>query len=75
MILSNGTTLTPNKVDLLKEYQDVLSRINLNVPVVSSRERWAKRTNMKEHLYDKLIRNISMLWTSCLTWFRGGLLV
>jgi hypothetical protein len=58
MILSNGTTLTPNKVDLLKEYQDVLSGINLNVPVLSSRERWAKRTNMKEHLYDKLIRNI-----------------
>ena len=58
MVLSNGTTLTPNKVDILKEFQDVLSGINLNIPIFTSKELWAKRTNMKEGMFDNMIRNV-----------------
>lgn len=58
MILSNGTTLTPAKADLIKEYNDVISGVNLNTPVFSSANLWAKRTNMKPGMFKNLIRNI-----------------
>ena len=58
MILSNGTTLTPNKTDMIKEYQDVINGVNLNVPVLSDAELWAKRAGTKPGMYNNLIRNI-----------------
>lgn len=58
MILSNGTTLTPNKTDLIKEYKDVINGVNLNIPVLSDAELWAKRAGTKPSMYDNMIRNI-----------------
>lgn len=58
MILSNGTTLTPNRTDLLAEFSDVISGINLNIPIFTSKELWAKRTNFKEGMFDNMIRNV-----------------
>lgn len=58
MILSNGTTLTPNKTDLIKQYKDVINGVNLNVPVLSNAELWAKRAGTKPSMYKNMIRNI-----------------
>jgi MoaA/NifB/PqqE/SkfB family radical SAM enzyme len=58
MILSNGTTLTPNKADLLAEFSDVISGVNLNIPIFTSKELWAKRVNLREGMFDNMIRNV-----------------
>jgi len=57
MVLSNGTTLTPKKTDLLVEYQDVLSGVCLNVPCFEP-ELWSKRVNLSEKLFPQLVTNI-----------------
>lgn len=57
MVLSNGTTLTPQKTDLLVEYKDVISGVCLNVPCFEP-ELWAKRVNLSPKLFDKLVSNI-----------------
>ena len=58
MVLSNGTTLTPQKTDLLVKYKDVISGVCLNVPCFES-ELWAKRVNLSASLFPKLIDNIN----------------
>jgi hypothetical protein len=57
MVLSNGIPLTPEKVDILKEYQDVLSGICLNTPAFDA-ETWSKRSGINIKQFDKLISNI-----------------
>lgn len=57
MVLSNGGPLTKDKTDLLKEYQDVLSGICLNVPAFDA-ETWSKRSGMPIEHFDGLIDNI-----------------
>ncbi|NBO99211.1 MAG: radical SAM/SPASM domain-containing protein [Proteobacteria bacterium] len=57
MVLSNGTPLTPQKTDLLIEYKDVISGVCLNVPCFEA-EVWAKRVNLSESLFPRLIENI-----------------
>lgn len=58
MVLSNGTTLTPQKTDLLVEYKDVISGVCLNVPCFED-ELWAKRVNMSKSLFPKVVSNIN----------------
>ena len=43
MVLSNGTTLTPQKTDLLVKYKDVISGVCLNVPCFEA-DLWAKES-------------------------------
>ncbi len=57
MILSNGIPLTPDKIDLLQEYEDVLSGICLNIPAFDA-ETWSKRSGINIKQFDKLISNI-----------------
>lgn len=57
MVLSNGIPLTPEKVDILKNYQDVLSGICLNTPAFDA-ETWSKRSGINIRQFDKLISNI-----------------
>lgn len=57
MILSNGVPLTPEKVDLIKKYPDVVNGICLNIPAFE-KEIWSKRAGINEKLFDKLISNI-----------------
>jgi radical SAM protein with 4Fe4S-binding SPASM domain len=57
MILSNGTTLTPERTDLIKSYSDVVAGICLNVPAFE-RDLWATRSGMDTRLFDRLIANI-----------------
>jgi len=57
MVLSNGATLTPEKVDLINKYKGVVNGICLNVPAFE-RELWSKRAGVNPKLFDKLISNI-----------------
>jgi hypothetical protein len=57
MVLSNGIPLTPEKVDILKQYQDCLSGICLNTPAFDA-ETWSKRSGINIKQFDKLISNI-----------------
>jgi MoaA/NifB/PqqE/SkfB family radical SAM enzyme len=58
MILSNGVPLTPKKIDLIKEYRDVISGICLNIPAFDA-ETWSKRAGINVKQFDKLIDNIN----------------
>jgi hypothetical protein len=58
MVLSNGTTLTKNRVDIISEYKDVINGINLNVPIFTSAEKWAKRVNSSPNLHARVMNNI-----------------
>lgn len=58
IILSNGLPLTKNKIDLIKDYQDVVYGICLNIPA-SHKEEWAKLTNKPESMFSKIIDNIN----------------
>lgn len=57
MILTNGTPLTPAKTDIIKNYQDIVLGICLNIPS-SDPVRWSKLVKMPEKMFDKLISNI-----------------
>lgn len=57
MILSNGTTLTPEKTDLIKQYPDVIVGICLNTPAFDA-ETWSKRSGININMFPKLINNI-----------------
>jgi MoaA/NifB/PqqE/SkfB family radical SAM enzyme len=57
MILSNGVPLTPEKIDLIKKYPDVVNGICLNIPAFE-KETWSKRAGINEKLFDKLVSNI-----------------
>lgn len=57
-ILSNGTPLTKDKIDIISEYQDVVYGICLNIPS-SDKERWASLVGMNKGLFDKMIDNIN----------------
>lgn len=58
MVLSNGTTLSKKKVDLLAEYPDVVSGLNLNIPIFSDAELWGKRVNSNPRMHKKVLENI-----------------
>lgn len=57
MILSNGTTLTPAKTDVILRYSDVVTNVHLNVPSFD-RADWAAKAGMNPKLFDNLVRNI-----------------
>jgi len=64
MILSNGTTAIPKKIDILKKYDDVLSGINFNTPAIS-REQWKAQAGFdSDKLYHRLLENISYTMTT-----------
>jgi radical SAM protein with 4Fe4S-binding SPASM domain len=56
-VLSNGVNLTKEKVDLIKEYKDVVPHIGLNIPAFE-KELWAKRTGFPEKRFDELMANL-----------------
>ena len=64
IVLTNGTPLTPDKVDIINKYQDVVWGVCVNAPVWSDAELFAKRTNMKPNLFQKLKINVSYAYTN-----------
>jgi MoaA/NifB/PqqE/SkfB family radical SAM enzyme len=57
IVLTNGTPLTKAKVDIIKEYQDVVYGICLNVPAAEE-ELWAQYTGKNPKMFSKLMENI-----------------
>lgn len=56
-ISTNAVNLTKNKIDLIKQYPDVVVRILLNVPS-AFKDDWSKQTGFNAKLFDKTISNI-----------------
>ena len=59
VILTNGTPLTPDKVDIINKYQEVVWGLCVNAPIWTNKELFAKRTNMHENLFERLKENVS----------------
>lgn len=57
MLLSNGLPLTPQKVDLIRDYPDVMWGICLNIPAIDE-DLWAARSGVDKKLFHKLVSNI-----------------
>jgi len=58
VVLSNGTPLTKNKVDMIAEYPDVINGLNLNTPIFSDAELWGRRVNANPNMHKKVLENI-----------------
>lgn len=58
VVLTNGTPLTPSKVNLINKYQDVVWGLCVNAPIWSDEELFVKRTNMRKELFNKLKSNV-----------------
>lgn len=60
MILSNGTPLTPSKIDYIVKNQDVITGVNLNIPAIT-KEEWTAKAGMNESVHKTLLRNLHYL--------------
>jgi len=58
LILSNGIALKNDKVDIIKNYLDVVYGICLNIPA-SEENLWGKLVNMNPKIFNKILNNIS----------------
>jgi radical SAM protein with 4Fe4S-binding SPASM domain len=56
-VLSNGVSLTKQRIDLIKEYKDVVIHVGLNVPAFE-KTLWAKRSGFSENQFERLISNL-----------------
>ncbi len=57
-VLSNGVNLTPEKVDLIKKYEEQVCGFVLNIPGFEP-EIWSKRSGFNINLFTKLINNLN----------------
>jgi hypothetical protein len=60
-VLSNGVNMTPDKVDLISEYRDVVHHIGMNIPIFENAELWSKRAGFPAKRFDDLIANLEYL--------------
>jgi MoaA/NifB/PqqE/SkfB family radical SAM enzyme len=59
MILSNGTNLTEEKVEILSQFKDVISGINLNIPAFEEKL-WMDRSGVVSTAFDELVNGIRL---------------
>jgi radical SAM protein with 4Fe4S-binding SPASM domain len=57
MVLTNGLPLTKEKMDIIKEYEDVVDLIHFNTPSADA-ETWATMTNKNVKMHEKVMENI-----------------
>lgn len=57
LVLSNGTTLTPDKAAILRQYPDVLKALILNVPAFEA-DIWSEYTSLPVKKFDTLMNNL-----------------
>ena len=58
MILSNGINLTPEKIEIIKKHERIISGICLNIPAFEP-ELWEKRSGINQSRFPQLIENIN----------------
>ena len=56
-IFSNGVNLTEEKTDLIKEYRDVVSTVQLNIPSLNEKQ-WSEFAGFNIKIFPKLIKNL-----------------
>lgn len=57
MILTNGTPLTPSKLDFINKNRDVILGINFNIPAIEKVE-WSTKAGFSETVYKTLLNNL-----------------
>jgi hypothetical protein len=57
MILSNGVTLTPERVEVILKHRSAINSIHLNIPAFEP-ELWSKRAGVSVRLFDKMVSNV-----------------
>ena len=57
MVLTNGSPLTKDKMDIIKEYSDVVDIIHFNTPSADAAT-WAKMTGKPEKMHQRVMDNI-----------------
>lgn len=60
MILSNGTPLTPDKIDIILDNPDIFWGIALNIPAFE-REEWSIKSGMNRSIHKILLSNLDYL--------------
>lgn len=58
MILSNGTNLTEEKVEILSRFKDVISGINLNIPAFEE-QLWRDRSGVTSVSFDDVVSGVN----------------
>jgi MoaA/NifB/PqqE/SkfB family radical SAM enzyme len=56
-LFSNGTNLTKEKIDFIKDNQDIIVHITLNIPSAFSQQ-WSDYTGLNIKIFDKMIDNL-----------------
>lgn len=57
MVLTNGSPLTKDKMDIIKEYKDVVDLIHFNTPSADANT-WAKMTGKSPSMHQRVMDNI-----------------
>lgn len=57
MVLTNGSPLTKDKMDIINEYRDVVDLIHFNTPSADAAT-WAKMTGKPEKMHQRVMDNI-----------------
>lgn len=56
-VLSNGISLNKQRVNLIREYKDVVIHVGLNIPAFE-KDLWAKRSGFAPEQFDRLVQNV-----------------
>ena len=56
-VYTNGVPLNKEKVDLIKEYRDVVKNVCLNIPSLNA-EQWSSFTGFNVKIFNKLLNNL-----------------
>ena len=59
-VYTNGVPLNKEKVDLIKEYRDVVKNVCLNIPSLNA-EQWSSFTGFNVKIFNKLLNNSYVL--------------
>ena len=57
-LMSNGVSLTKQRVDTIKQYSDVVVHLGLNIPAFE-KDLWAKRAGFDADQFERLINNVT----------------
>lgn len=61
-VSTNGVPLTKEKIDIIKEYKDIVKIVAINIPAFE-KEVWVKRTGFMPYQFDVLMKNLEVAGT------------
>lgn len=72
IILTNGTTITKDKVDLIDKYKDVVVGINFNIPAFE-KDIWCEYTSRTPEDFDLMIENLKYVSEKIADYYKLGM--